>query len=81
MHLAVAIGLPVIALFGPSNPLRTGPFGWQEKGKGNRVLFNPIPCVPCYKRECRNKKCLMNISVEKVLSALEELLESGSCNK
>lgn len=74
MHLAVAVGLPVIALFGPSNPLRTGPFGWQNEDKRNKVLFSPISCAPCYKRECTRKKCLMNISVDQVLSALEELL-------
>jgi len=75
MHLAVAVGLPVIALFGPSNPLRTGPYGWQNENKRNKVLFSEIPCAPCYKRECHHTECLMNISVDQVLSALEELFE------
>lgn len=74
MHLAVAVGLPVIALFGPSNPLRTGPFGWQNGDKKNRVLFSQLLCVPCYKRKCSDKACMWDISVNLVLSALEELL-------
>jgi ADP-heptose:LPS heptosyltransferase len=74
MHLAVAVGLPVIALFGPSNPLRTGPFGWQNGNQKNRVLSSRLFCVPCYKRKCNDKPCMRDISVNQVLSALEELL-------
>jgi ADP-heptose:LPS heptosyltransferase len=81
MHLAVAVGLPVIAFFGPSNPLRTGPYGWQNENGQNKVLCSRISCVPCYKRECSHKECLMNISVDQVLGALEELLKSDTIKK
>jgi len=74
MHLAVAVGLPVIALFGPSNPFRTGPFGWQNGNWKNRVLYSRLPCAPCYKRKCSYKPCMWDISVNQVLNALEELL-------
>jgi ADP-heptose:LPS heptosyltransferase len=74
MHLAVAVGLPVIALFGPSNPLRTGPFGWLNGNQKNRVLFSSLFCVPCYKRKCSDKSCMREISVGQVLNAMEGLL-------
>jgi 3-deoxy-D-manno-octulosonic-acid transferase/heptosyltransferase-1 len=77
MHLAVAVGLPVIALFGPSNPLRTGPFGWLNGNQKNRVLSSPLLCAPCYKRKCIDKLCMWEISVGQVLNALEELLSQG----
>ncbi|MGA1795411.1 MAG: lipopolysaccharide heptosyltransferase I [bacterium] len=75
MHLAVAVGLPVIALFGPSHPLRTGPFGWEE-GKRSRVLTGNAPCAPCYRRNCSDQDCLKGISVHQVVQALEDLLDS-----
>jgi len=44
MHLAVAVGLPVVALFGPTNPVRTGPFGWEDKVNFHRVLKEDGQC-------------------------------------
>ncbi|MGA1845197.1 MAG: lipopolysaccharide heptosyltransferase I [bacterium] len=76
MHLAVAVGLPVIALFGPSNPLRTGPFGWQGEGARSRVLSAPVACAPCYKRLCIHQDCLKGIMPCQVEQALKDLLES-----
>ena len=73
MHLAVAIGLPIVALFGPTNPLRTGPFEWENGRKKNRVLSCRVDCAPCYKKECSHQKCLHAISVDEVLNALEQL--------
>lgn len=74
MHLAVAVGLPVIALFGPSNPLRTGPFGWQNGNRKNRVLSSQLLCAPCYKRKCIDMSCMRQISVSQLLNELEGLL-------
>ena len=75
MHLAVAVGLPVIALFGPTNPLRTGPFGWKNKKGQNRVLSAQLACAPCYKKECSHMSCLKDIPVYRIIESLEDLLD------
>ncbi|MBN2373746.1 glycosyltransferase family 9 protein [bacterium] len=80
MHLAVASGLPVVALFGPSNPVRTGPFGWQDKNNRRKVLFTGEACSPCYKRFCRHKSCLAGISVSNVLNAVQGILDMSRKN-
>ncbi|MDD5556509.1 MAG: glycosyltransferase family 9 protein [bacterium] len=74
MHLAAAAGTRVVALFGPTNPDRTGPWG-----EGHRVLRAPVDCAPCYERECpRGDDCMRAITVEAVLYAVEECLAAGS---
>jgi len=73
MHLAVAVGLPIIAFFGPTNPLRTGPFEWENGRKKNIVLSCGVDCAPCYQKACAHRRCLEGISVDEVLNALEQL--------
>jgi len=70
MHLAAALGRPVVALFGPTAPWRTGPFG-----EGHRVLRAGLPCSPCFRRSCPEPRCMSGISPEEVLQALTETLE------
>ncbi|MCE5194414.1 MAG: lipopolysaccharide heptosyltransferase I [Nitrospiraceae bacterium] len=67
MHIAVALGVPVFAVFGPTNPIKTGPYG-----KGNFVFRAEIECLPCYKRKCKDVKCMKMIQVENVLNAIEK---------
>lgn len=64
MHLAVAMKTKVIALFGPTSPHITGPYG-----RGNhRVLFRNETCeVPCYNLTCVDNRCMAAIKVEDVL--------------
>jgi len=70
MHLAAAVGTPVVALFGPTNPLRTGPYG-----AGHRVICAPVDCRPCYERVCpRDDDCMRTIGVETVQAAVAEVL-------
>lgn len=67
MHVAAAVGTPVVALFGPTNPVRTGPYGVQHE-----VLVHKVPCSPCYSRSCRNPntmECLTGVTPEQVMSA------------
>ncbi|MCX5680316.1 MAG: lipopolysaccharide heptosyltransferase II [Candidatus Omnitrophica bacterium] len=63
MHIAVATGTKVIALFGPTSPEITGPYG-----TGNyRVVKSLIECdIPCYDVTCRDNRCMKAISVEEV---------------
>jgi len=65
MHLAVAVGTPVVALFGPTAPWRTGPHG-----SGNKVVRIDMPCSPCFKRRCKTPNCMNNISVKQVMEAV-----------
>ncbi len=77
MHMAAAAGTPVVALFGPTDPLRTGPWG-----AGHRVLrARPLPdCAPCFQRRCSrgHGECMSRIPVESVLAAVKEMLEFAS---
>lgn len=67
MHIAAAVGTPVVALFGPTSEVRTGPYG-----AGHVVLTEPVPCRPCFSRTCHNSlplECLRAVSPERVLAA------------
>ncbi|MGH7379123.1 MAG: glycosyltransferase family 9 protein [Candidatus Methylomirabilales bacterium] len=73
MHLAAALGRPVIALMGPTDPGRTGP-----AAPGHRVLSGFPPCSPCFSRTCRNADhlcCLTAVGPEVVLAAARGILE------
>ncbi|MDP2688950.1 MAG: glycosyltransferase family 9 protein [Deltaproteobacteria bacterium] len=69
MHLAAAVGTRVVALFGPTAPWRTGPYG-----KGHIIIRKGLPCSPCFLKKCRDARCMSGITVEEVLKALEPLL-------
>jgi heptosyltransferase-1 len=73
MHIAAALNKPLIALFGPTDPLKTGPYGWQ-KNKEMQVLRTEIPCSPCFKKRCRKPLCMTDISVETVFDKLKRYL-------
>jgi heptosyltransferase I len=66
MHLAAAVGTPVIALFGPTDPARTGPYG-----TGHTIIRTDLPCSPCFLKKCATKKCMHDISVEQVFAAVD----------
>jgi len=69
MHLAGAVGTPVVALFGPTDPGRTGP-----SGSPSRVLDRYVFCSPCFSTECPyGHECMREIGIEDVLRAVEEL--------
>jgi len=65
MHIAAAMGTPVVALFGPTAPWRTGPFG-----DGHVVIRKELPCSPCFKKKCTDPRCMGTIEVEEVLQAV-----------
>ncbi len=72
MHLAAAVGSPVVAIFGPTDPALTGPYGDQHV-----VLRAGIPCSPCFKDSCANRvhmECMKQITVEQVLEAAKGFL-------
>ena len=68
MHLAVAVGAPVVAIFGPTASWRTGPFGTNH-----HVIRADLECSPCFKRQCQHVECMAHISVESVLEGVEKI--------
>lgn len=71
IHVAAALGIPVFALFGPTNPVRTGPYG-----QGHTVIRKVLQCSPCYRKTCKNAICLDMITAEEVagvINSKEEL--------
>ena len=68
MHVAAAVGVPVVALFGPTSAVRTGPYGI-----GHDVLTGKVHCSPCFSRTCHNAlplECLRTVSPEQALAAI-----------
>ena len=75
MHVAAALRKPVVALFGPTEPRRTGPYAQLD-----RALQLNLPCVPCLKPRCTYVKpfeCLRAIRPEAVFQAVQKRLESA----
>ncbi len=69
MHIAAAVRKPLIALFGSTNPLRTGPWGQAT------VIQKKVPCSPCYLRECpKNFCCMKSITPDEVFMHAQQML-------
>jgi heptosyltransferase II len=72
MHVASALGKPVVGLYGPTDPQYTPPLG-----KRARVLQNLLPCGPCFKRDCplsnreEHHLCMRALLPEKVIEELD----------
>jgi len=70
MHVAAAVGTPVVALFGSTPPLVTGPWG-----EGHMVVRKNVPCSPCWKRVCpTDHRCMELITVDEVEKVVEKQL-------
>lgn len=69
MHIAAALGTPLTALFGPTDPVLTGPFSDRAE-----VLTAPLDCVKCFKRECAGSGCHTAISADTVKKSMEKML-------
>ncbi len=73
MHLAAALGTPVVALFGSTEPGLTAP-GLPGDPR-HRVLQQRVPCAPCFRRQCPvDFRCMQGLSVETVTGAVLERL-------
>lgn len=75
MHLAAAVETPVVALFGPTDPQRTGPYG-----QGHTIIRTDLPCSPCFLKKCSTKECMQKILPEQVLVEIEEKIKEGVNN-
>jgi len=74
MHMAAAMGLPVVGLFGATSPARSAPYG-----SADLVVEGDAPCRPCYSRRCPiDRACMHAITVERVLEMIEIARERGA---
>lgn len=72
LHIAAAVGVPTVGIYGPTSPRRNGPYG-----RASRVIFHPCTDadIPCHRRRCSHWTCLPSIGVDEVASACRQLLE------
>ena len=77
MHVAAAVGTPVVAIFGPTQPRRTGPYG-----PGHRVLAGRAPCSPCFRRQCLYGggdalACMTAVTADEVADLVLDVWQAG----
>jgi len=72
MHIAAALNRPLVTMFGPTNPIRTGPWNRQES-----VVRVDIPCSPCYSRRCSHTSCMKWLPTSAVLDVAEQQLRNS----
>lgn len=72
MHIAAALNVPVFAIFGPTDAIRTGPYG-----KNHTIIREDVTCAPCFKKTCNDMKCMNNLSVEKVYKIIKKSMSKG----
>ena len=80
MHMAAAVGTPLVALFGPTREYETAPLA--RSGRRAEVLTHPVWCRPCMLRECPiDHRCMKGITPDRVYIALERLMGSDPLYK
>lgn len=73
MHIAAAVGTPVISLWGATSPVRSAPWGSEDF-----VLCGPAACSPCYTRDCSIQRvCMQRITPKQVLEKAHDILGHG----
>ena len=75
MHVAYAVGTPLVALFGSTDPGLTGP-----AGEGSVVIHHPLSCSPCFERTCKERdlRCMYAITSDEVFLAIKKMLPKKS---
>ncbi|MEW6409919.1 MAG: lipopolysaccharide heptosyltransferase II [Nitrospirota bacterium] len=71
MHIASALGIPVIVIFGPTNPLKTGPYGDKHT-----VIKADVECAPCFKKHCEDMRCMKYIASEEVIRKIDTQIQT-----
>ena len=71
MHIAVAMGVPTVGIFGPGD--------WQSYGtyppeSGFRMVRTPVDCWPCPRRACLERTCMLGVTVEQVIAEVDAVL-------
>jgi ADP-heptose:LPS heptosyltransferase len=78
MHLAMALATPVLALFGPTDPVLTGPYSKKVRHK---VLRSGVDCQPCVntplQKKCISNRCMTALEPSRVFDACQQLIRNG----
>ena len=70
LHLAAAMGTPVVSLWGATSAARSAPFGWERL-----AVQGVSPCAPCFLRECPiGRVCMHSITVDMVVEKAAQVL-------
>jgi heptosyltransferase I len=69
LHIAALLKRPVVAIFGPKDPVIYGPYGTQ-----GRIVRLDLECSPCKERDCDHSRCILDIPVEMVKDACADML-------
>jgi heptosyltransferase-2 len=78
MHVAAALGRPVVAIFGPTNERATQPIGAAAKID---VITEPVFCRPCMLRDCPiDHRCMKRITVDRVTEAVVRHLDAAAAS-
>jgi heptosyltransferase II len=73
MHIAAAVGVPCITVFGPTDEIATGP-----TGRVARIVREPVECAPCKLRECPiDHRCMTRVTVERVVAIANSSMDSS----
>jgi heptosyltransferase-2 len=76
MHIAAALGTPVVALYGSTSEIVTGPY------KTGNVIHKHVECSPCYKRVCPiDFRCMKRIEADEVYEAVVQILHPSALHK
>ncbi|HAK60581.1 MAG TPA: lipopolysaccharide heptosyltransferase II [Nitrospiraceae bacterium] len=70
MHMAAAAGIPVVALFGPTDERKWGPWG-----AGHTVITKRLSCHPCKPHKCRDNACMKQISTEDAIEVMAKKIQ------
>ena len=75
MHLASSIDIPVVGLFGPTDPYYVRP----QNDRSIVVRMDEMECVPCYLKQCKHRDCMRKLDVKRVMNACTKVLtQSGT---
>lgn len=78
LHMAAAVGTPVVAVYGYSDPARSGPYG-----SGHAIVYKALDCSPCnsFVFQCDHKSCFRLITAEDVFEKVGELFQHRAAGK
>ncbi len=81
MHIADAIGVPVVALFGSTSEVVTGPYRFsnaeQKEARLGRIIHKHVPCSPCYQRTCPiDFPCMKKIEADEVYEVVMQVVDA-----
>jgi len=77
MHIAAGVGTPVVALFGPTDPRRTGPIG-----ENHLILARDLACRPCFQQPtCEHFECLTEMTPQDVFESVMRHLKRVEFHK